>query len=42
MAESMDSQGNADGAISFNVYIFNVENGVSINYSDGTSVVQNN
>ncbi|WP_334328934.1 DNA/RNA non-specific endonuclease [Companilactobacillus sp. HBUAS59699] len=42
MAESLDSQGNADGQVSFNVYIFNIEQGVTINYSDGTSVVNNN
>lgn len=42
MAESLDSQGNADGQVSFNVYIFNIEKGVTINYSDGTSVVNNN
>ncbi|WP_025024577.1 DNA/RNA non-specific endonuclease [Companilactobacillus nodensis] len=42
MAESLDSQGNADGQVSFNVYIFNIESGVTINYSTGTSVVNNN
>lgn len=42
MAESMNSNGQPDKAVSFNVYIFNVEQGVKINYSDGTSVVNNN
>ncbi len=42
MAESLDSQGNSDGQVSFNVYIFNVENGVTIDYSTGTSTVNNN
>ncbi|WP_125763526.1 DNA/RNA non-specific endonuclease [Companilactobacillus hulinensis] len=42
MAESMNNQGTADGQVSFNVYIFNIESGVTINYSDGTSVVNNN
>lgn len=42
VAESLDSQGNSDGQVSFNVYIFNVEKGVTINYSTGTSVVNNN
>lgn len=42
MAESMTSDGQPDKAVSFNVYIFNVEQGVKINYSDGTSVVNNN
>lgn len=42
MAESLTSNGQADQKVSFNVYIFNVEKGVEINYSDGTSVVNNN
>ncbi|KRK95150.1 prophage nuclease precursor [Companilactobacillus futsaii JCM 17355] len=42
MAESLSSNGQADHQISFNEYIFNVESGVKINYSDGTSVVNNN
>jgi len=42
MAESMTPDGQADKQVSFNVYIFNVEKGVKINYSDGTSVVNNN
>ncbi|WP_125567247.1 DNA/RNA non-specific endonuclease [Companilactobacillus insicii] len=42
MAESLDSQGNNDNQVTFNVYIFNIENGVTINYSNGTSVVNNN
>lgn len=42
MAESMTSAGQPDKAVSFNVYIFNIEKGVKINYSDGTSVVNNN
>ena len=42
MAESLSSNGQADHGVSFNVYIFNVEKGVKINYSDGTSVVNNN
>ncbi|MQS52190.1 DNA/RNA non-specific endonuclease [Companilactobacillus mishanensis] len=42
MAESLDSQGNSDGQVKLNVYIFNVEKGVTINYADGTSVVNNN
>ncbi|KRN97701.1 prophage nuclease precursor [Companilactobacillus kimchiensis] len=42
MAESMTSNGQADNGVSFNVYIFNIEKGVKINYSDGTSVINNN
>lgn len=42
MAESMNSSGQPDKQVSFNVYIFNIEKGVKINYSDGTSVVNNN
>ncbi|AKP66300.1 DNA/RNA non-specific endonuclease [Companilactobacillus ginsenosidimutans] len=42
MGESMDTNGNVDKQIYFNVYIFNVEKGVNINYADGTSVVNNN
>ena len=42
MAESLSSNGQPDHQVSFNVYIFNVETGVKINYSDGTSVVNNN
>jgi len=42
MAESLTQSGQPDNGISFNVYIFNVEKGVKINYSDGTSVVNNN
>lgn len=42
MAESLNSNGQADQQVSFNVYIFNIEKGVQINYSDGTSVVNNN
>lgn len=41
MAESMNSNGQPDHSVSFNVYIFNVEKNVKINYSDGTSVVNN-
>ena len=42
MAESLNSNGQPDHEVSFNEYIFNVETGVQINYSDGTSVVNNN
>jgi len=42
MAESMTANGQSDNGVSFNVYIFNVEKGVKINYSDGTSVINNN
>lgn len=42
MAESLNSNGQPDNQVSFNVYIFNIEKGVKINYSDGTSVVNNN
>lgn len=35
-AESVNSQ-----AIKFNVYIFNVQDGVTLNYADGTSTVDN-
>lgn len=42
MAESLTSDGQVDKQIYFNVYIFNIEQGVKINYSDGTSVVNNN
>ena len=35
-AKSVDSN-----AVSFNVYVFNVQPGVVLNYSDGTSRVQN-
>jgi len=33
----MEAQSVGDNAIHFNVYIFNVENGVTLNYADGTS-----
>jgi len=42
VAESLDSSGKPDNGVSFNVYIFNVEKNVKINYSDGTSVVNYN
>ncbi|PMD67801.1 DNA/RNA non-specific endonuclease [Companilactobacillus nuruki] len=42
MAESLDNNGQPDNRVTFNVYIFNIEKGVKINYSDGTSVVNNN
>ncbi len=42
MAESLDANGNPDNKLNFNVYIFNVEKGVKIDYSNGTSVVNNN
>lgn len=42
MAQSIDQNGNSDKQIIFNVYIFNVEKNVNINYADGTSVVNNN
>lgn len=42
MAESLDTNGTRDKQIYFNVYIFNVEKDVNINYADGTSVVNNN
>ncbi|WP_125707584.1 DNA/RNA non-specific endonuclease [Companilactobacillus zhongbaensis] len=42
MAQSLDQNGNSDKQIIFNVYIFNVEKNVNINYADGTSVVNNN
>lgn len=42
MAESLSNNGQPDNGVSFNVYIFNIEKGVKINYSDGTSVVNNN
>lgn len=42
MAESMTANGQPDNGVSFNVYIFNIEKGVKINYSDGTSVINNN
>ena len=35
-AESVNTQ-----AIKFNVYIFNVQDGVTLNYADGTSTVDN-
>lgn len=35
----MEGQSAGSDAIHFNVYIFNVENGVTLNYSDGTSQV---
>lgn len=42
IAQSVDANGTNDNQINFNVYIFNVENGVTINYADGTSIVKNN
>lgn len=36
----MEAQSIGDNAISFNVFIFNVQDGVKLNYGDGTSVVQ--
>lgn len=42
MAESLNSNGQADNGVSFNVYIFNIEKGVKINYSNGTSEINNN
>lgn len=42
MAQSLDQNGTSDNQIIFNVYIFNVEKNVNINYADGTSVVKNN
>lgn len=36
-AQSVNSQ-----AVSFNVYIFNVQDGVTLNYADGTSMVDSN
>lgn len=41
MAQSLTADGQKDKQINFNVYIFNVEKGVTINYADGTSVVNN-
>jgi hypothetical protein len=35
----MEAQSVGDNAIHFNVYIFNVQSGVSLNYSDGTSQI---
>jgi DNA-entry nuclease len=35
----MEGQSTGSNAIHFNVYIFNVQNGVTLNYSDGTSQV---
>lgn len=33
------AQSVGDSSVSFNVYVFNVENGVDLNYSDGTSSI---
>ncbi len=33
------AQSVGDSSVSFNVYVFNVENGVELNYSDGTSSI---
>ncbi|WP_283777588.1 DNA/RNA non-specific endonuclease [Loigolactobacillus coryniformis] len=38
----MQAQSTSDNGVSFNVYIFNIETGVTINYSDGTSQVSAN
>lgn len=35
----MEAQSIGDNSVSFNVYIFNVESGVTLNYADGTSQV---
>lgn len=35
----MEAQSVGDNAVHFNVYIFNVQSGVSLNYADGTSQV---
>ena len=35
----MEGQSVGSDAIQFNVYIFNVENGVTLNYTDGTSTI---
>lgn len=35
----MEAQSVGDNAVHFNVYIFNVESGVTLNYTDGTSQV---
>lgn len=35
----MEAQSVGDNSIHFNVYIFNVQSGVTLNYADGTSVV---
>lgn len=35
----MEAQSVGDNAVHFNVYIFNVENGVTLNYADGTSQI---
>lgn len=37
----MQAQSIGDNSVHFNVYIFNVEDGVTINYADGTSQVDN-
>ncbi|WP_099974575.1 DNA/RNA non-specific endonuclease [Lactobacillus terrae] len=42
MATSLTAQGRKDGQVSFNIYIFNIEKGVKINYTDGTSKIVNN
>lgn len=34
------AQSVADNTIHFNIYIFNIESGIKLNYQDGTSVVQ--
>ncbi|MCP8857869.1 DNA/RNA non-specific endonuclease [Latilactobacillus fuchuensis] len=36
----MEGQSVGSDAIQFNVYIFNVENGVTLNYADGTSTIK--
>ncbi len=38
----MMAQSVGDDAVSFNVYIFNVQDGVQLNYADGTSTVTAN
>lgn len=37
----MEAKSVGSNAVSFNVYVFNVQPGVVLNYSDGTSRVQN-
>ena len=36
----MEGQSTGSNAVHFNVYIFNVEDGVRLNYSDGTSRIE--
>lgn len=35
----MEAQSIGDDSVHFNVYIFNVQSGVTLNYADGTSQV---